>query len=69
MPWQELEETYAPQFSSNVGAPAKPVRLAFESLYIKQRLDLMDEETIIHMYLPLNPVLPWICRVNQKGFA
>jgi hypothetical protein len=35
IPWQELEETYAPQFSANVGAPAKPVRLAFGSLYIK----------------------------------
>jgi hypothetical protein len=48
-PWQELEETYAPQFSVNVGAPAKPVRLAFGSLYIKQRLGLADEETVLQI--------------------
>ena len=49
IPWQELEETYAPQFSANVGAPAKPVRLAFGSLYIKQRLGLTDEETVLQI--------------------
>jgi IS5 family transposase len=49
MPWLELEETYAPQFSSNVGASAKPVRLAFGSLYIKQRLGLTDEETVLQI--------------------
>jgi transposase, IS5 family len=46
MPWEELEETYAPQFSPTVGAPAKPVRLAFGALFIKQRLGLTDEETV-----------------------
>jgi hypothetical protein len=46
MPWEELEETYAPQFSPTVGAPAKPVRLAFGALFIRQRLGLTDEETV-----------------------
>jgi IS5 family transposase len=46
MPWEELEETYAPQFSPTTGAPAKSVRLAFGALFIKQRLDLTDEETV-----------------------
>jgi hypothetical protein len=46
MPWEELEETYAPQFSPKTGAPAKPVRLAFGALFIKQRLGLTDEETV-----------------------
>ena len=46
MPWEELEDTYAPQFSPTVGAPAKPVRLAFGALFIKQRLGLTDEETV-----------------------
>jgi len=32
-----------------VGAPAKPVRLAFGSLYIKQRLELTDEETVLQI--------------------
>jgi hypothetical protein len=44
IPWQELEEAYALQFSTNVGAPAKPLRLAFGSLYIKQRIGLTDED-------------------------
>jgi hypothetical protein len=46
MPWEELEQTYAPQFSPTTGAPAKPVRLAFGALFIKQRLGLTDEETV-----------------------
>ena len=47
MPWEELEETYAPQFNpTTTGAPAKPVRLAFAALFIKQRLGLSDEETV-----------------------
>ncbi len=46
MPWEELEETYAPQFNPTTGAPAKPVRLAFGALFIKQRLGLTDEETV-----------------------
>jgi hypothetical protein len=46
MPWDELEETYALQFSTTTGAPAKSVRLAFGALFIKQRLGLTDEETV-----------------------
>jgi len=46
MPWEELEETYAPQFSPTTGTPAKPVRLAFGALFIRQRLGLTDEETV-----------------------
>jgi IS5 family transposase len=46
MPWDQLEETYAPQFSPTIGAPAKSVRMAFGALYIKQKLGLTDEETV-----------------------
>jgi len=46
MPWETLEETYAPQFNPTTGAPAKPVILAFGELFIKQRLGLTDEETV-----------------------
>ena len=46
MPWEELEETYAPQFNPTTGPPAKPVRLGFGALFIKQRLGLSDEETV-----------------------
>jgi IS5 family transposase len=46
MPWEELEATYAPKFSPTTGAPAKSVMLAFDALFIKQRLGLTDEETL-----------------------
>jgi hypothetical protein len=46
MPWEALEETYAPQFNPTTGAPAKPVRLAFGALFIRQRLGLTDVETV-----------------------
>ena len=46
MPWETLEEAYAPQFNPTTGAPAKPVRLAFGALSIKQRLGLSGEEIV-----------------------
>ncbi len=46
MPSDEIEEAYATQFSPTTGAPAKPARLAFDALFIKQRLGLTDEETV-----------------------
>ncbi len=46
MAWKELGETYAPHFNPTTGAPAKPVRLAFGALFIKQRLGLSDEESV-----------------------
>ena len=42
MPWEELEETYAPQFLPTSFAPAKPVRLAYGALFITQRLGLRN---------------------------
>jgi IS5 family transposase len=49
MPWEELEATYAPQFSPRTGAPAKPVRLVVGALCIKQRLGSTDEESVEQM--------------------
>lgn len=46
MVWEELEVRYAPQFNPTTSAPAKPVRLAFGALFIKQRLGLADEDTV-----------------------
>jgi IS5 family transposase len=46
MPWEALEETYASQFNPTTGTTAKPVRLAFGALFIKQRLGLTDEDTV-----------------------
>ena len=45
IPWQELEETYSLQFNPTTGALAKPVRLAYGAIFIKQRLGFIDEET------------------------
>jgi IS5 family transposase len=41
-----LPGSTSPQFSPTTGIPAKPVRLAFGALFIKQRLGLTDEETM-----------------------
>jgi transposase, IS5 family len=46
MPWEELEETYAEQFSERMGAPAKPFRVALGALIIKEKLGTSDEETV-----------------------
>ncbi len=46
MPWEALEKTYAPQFNPTTGAPAKPVRLAFGALFIKQRPGLTDKGSV-----------------------
>ena len=46
MPWEELVKSDAPQFNPTTGAPAKPVRLAFGALFIKQLLGLTDEQTV-----------------------
>jgi IS5 family transposase len=46
LPSDEIEEAYVPWFSPTNGAPAKPARLAFDPLFIKQLLGLSDEETV-----------------------
>ena len=46
IPWDEVEKRYAPQFSSSVGNPAYPVRVAFGALVIKEKLKISDEETV-----------------------
>lgn len=46
MPWEEMEETYATQFTPTTDAPAKPIRKGFGALTINQRLGLTDEKTV-----------------------
>ena len=46
MPREELEGTYAPQFNPTAGVQAKPISEAFVALFMKQRLDLSEEETV-----------------------
>jgi len=50
IPWNKIESDYAKQFSSsNMGAPAKPFRMALGSLIIKEKFQLSDEETVEHI--------------------
>jgi hypothetical protein len=46
IPWSEFEEEYAENFSAEMGAPAKPFRIALGSLIIKERLGISDRETV-----------------------
>jgi transposase, IS5 family len=46
VPWQEFEEEYATLFSGEMGAPAKPFRMALAALIIKEKLGTSDRETV-----------------------
>jgi transposase, IS5 family len=47
IPWTEFEEEYAKKFSvEEIGAPAKPFRMALGALIIKERLGVSDRETV-----------------------
>ena len=47
IPWDKIESDYAKKFApSNMGAPAKPFRIALGSLIIKEKLQLSDMETV-----------------------
>lgn len=46
IPWSEFEAEYAAQFSSEMGAPAKPFRMALGALIIKEKLGTSDRETV-----------------------
>jgi transposase, IS5 family len=46
IPWEEFEKEYAQNFSEEMGAPAKPFRIALGALIIKERLGVSDRETV-----------------------
>ena len=46
MPWEEFEEEYAGKFSTEIGAPAKPFRMALGALIIHEKLRTSDRETV-----------------------
>ena len=48
IPWEAIEAKYASLFS-DVGQPAKPIRMAVGSLIIKERLQLSDEELVLQV--------------------
>ncbi len=45
IPWSEFEEEYAENFSEEMGAVAKPFRMALSALIIKEKLGITDRET------------------------
>ncbi|NET90184.1 MAG: transposase [Kamptonema sp. SIO1D9] len=46
IPWSEFEAEYEKNFSQNMGAPAKPFRIALGALIIKEKLGTSDRETV-----------------------
>ncbi len=46
VPWQRFEKQYATLFSPDRGSPAKPFRMAFGALILKERLNCSDEELV-----------------------
>jgi nitrogenase subunit NifH len=46
IPWSEFEKEYAQNFSEEMGAPAKPFRMALGALIIKEKLGISDRETV-----------------------
>jgi hypothetical protein len=49
MPWDELEATYAPQFSPTTGAPAKSVRLAFGACQATSAFGPLATRKLVHL--------------------
>lgn len=47
MPWDFIQSEYGKKFKSmKIGAPAKKGRIAFGALYIKQEMNISDEEVV-----------------------
>ena len=63
IPWEEFESTYASQFSEDMGAPAKGVRMALGALIIKEKLGVSDRETIDQ--IRENPYLQYFLGLHE----
>jgi IS5 family transposase len=59
MPWEYIEELYAQNFDGTSGQEAKTGRLAFAALYIQNRLDITDRETVDQ--IRENPPMQYFC--------
>ena len=70
IPWDEIEGDYSDLFPSNTGNVAKPARVAFGALVIKETLGLTDEETVEQ--IRENPYLQYFLGykeyTNEKPF-
>lgn len=61
--WEDFEQDYAEQFSPDMGAPAKPFRMALASLIIKEKLGISDEETVAQ--ISENPYLQYFIGLSE----
>lgn len=65
IPWDEIEGDYSDLFPSGTGNVAKPARVAFGALIIKETLGLTDEETVEQ--IRENPYLQYF--LGYKGYT
>jgi IS5 family transposase len=69
IPWDQFETKYAAKFTkNNMGAPAKPVRMALGALILKERCGCSDEELVEQ--IKENPYLQFFYRttgVSEKS--
>ena len=61
--WAEFESEYAEKFSENMGAPAKPFRMALGALIIKETLGISDRETVEQ--IKENPYLQYFIGLSE----
>lgn len=65
IPWLEFEEEYAQNFSEEIGAPAKPFRMALGALIIQEKLGISDRETVEQ--IKENPYLQYF--IGEKRYT
>ena len=63
IPWDDIEGDYSDLFPSDTGNVAKPARVAFGALIIKETLGVSDEETVAQ--IQENPYLQYFLGFKQ----
>jgi transposase, IS5 family len=63
IPWGEFEDEYSDEFSMDMGAPAKPFRMALGALIIKEKLGISDRETVEQ--IKENPYLQYFIGISS----
>ena len=66
IPWDDIESEYSDLFPSGTGNVAKPARVAFGSLVIKETLGLTDEETVEQ--IRENPYLQYFLGFKEYSY-
>lgn len=66
IPWSEFEAEYAQNFSEDMGAPAKPFRMALGALIIREKLGVSDRETVEQ--IKENPYLQYFIGLTAYSY-